>query len=231
MVEMIHRTPGTRPPSFRSPLDYNLREMAMASRARGFTLPEVLVVIGILAALSGILLPAVSSARRAANTVKCLSNLRQVGITFREYALYFDGKYPVATHEPLSRRLPIPVERHWGDLLGQFVSSVPMEQATDLGLDRNCVLWGCPEWRKSTDFDPASVNDTLKSGYGMNYQPTMFEDGDSSKLAYISVTTGSYDLATLWTKPSDRVLVADSTEHAIGTPNSFSSNGKTARRP
>jgi len=69
-------------------------------RSAGFTLVELLVVIGLIAGLIALLLPALSRAREHARTVACASNIRQIGIATLTYANRNDGYLPVPVTGP-----------------------------------------------------------------------------------------------------------------------------------
>ena len=64
-------------------------------RDRAFTLVELLVVIGVIAVLIGMLLPALGKAREAANRTACLSNLRQIHQAFHLYSIASRDQVPI----------------------------------------------------------------------------------------------------------------------------------------
>jgi prepilin-type N-terminal cleavage/methylation domain-containing protein len=72
------------------------------SAGRGFTLVELLIVIGIIVLLIAILLPALSTARESANRVACANNLRQMGQFVILFANDHNGRVPEAQDTPAS---------------------------------------------------------------------------------------------------------------------------------
>src|SRR2546429_3636573 len=69
------------------------------STFRAFTLVELLVVIGIIAVLVGILLPALNKARAAAQSTACLSNVRQMVIAANLFANDHKGYMQTCTSD------------------------------------------------------------------------------------------------------------------------------------
>jgi prepilin-type N-terminal cleavage/methylation domain-containing protein/prepilin-type processing-associated H-X9-DG protein len=95
----------------------------------GFTLVELLVVIGIIALLISMLLPALNRARDSARTVACLSNLRQIATAVHLYANETDGYLPPSHTWPavpdVGDRLHQFLKRYIPNTSGQTVWTCP----------------------------------------------------------------------------------------------------------
>ena len=74
--------------------------------ARGFTLVELLVVIGILAVLASLLLPALGRAKESARAAGCVSNLHQMGIALLAYTDANRNRLPWMRDRPIDTNTP-----------------------------------------------------------------------------------------------------------------------------
>lgn len=77
-----------------------------------FTLIELLMVIGIIAVLAGLLLPALSRAKAQGQKVRCASNLRQIGVATSLYLGDFEDQYPLQYSADLHQYWPDELERY-----------------------------------------------------------------------------------------------------------------------
>src|SRR4051794_3189456 len=123
----------------------------------GFTLVELLVVIGIIAVLISVLLPALSRARQQANTVRCASNIRQIMMGFHFYANENKGLLP-------AQRLPGQFD--WSrNILAALVGERNMNGAQAKG--GNYDYFRCPLDDIPRSEDPAYLGNQVRS-YAIN---------------------------------------------------------------
>ncbi len=167
-------------------------ESTVAEKKRkGFTLVELLVVIGIVALLISILLPALSRARRAATSVQCLSNLKQLYTATLFYANEWKNVLPRANTEFVinaSTNPPTRIEK-WHRQLTPYLTTTD-----NAYYDWNKVrLYACP-----SSALPQELQNQIQ--YGMNQRIDLGADNASNvKITQIM-------------RPTEIYLYADKTE-------------------
>jgi prepilin-type N-terminal cleavage/methylation domain-containing protein/prepilin-type processing-associated H-X9-DG protein len=136
----------------------------MKRRNKAFTLVELLVVIGIIAVLIAILLPALTKARKSAASTKCLSNLRQLGQAHQMYLVEFKGVIvqPVEWDRNFNPRAVF-----WHQRLSQYLNRKDVRGNNAAASVTSAVLRGCPEF-DGIDGNGDGRPDSDKIGYGMS---------------------------------------------------------------
>jgi prepilin-type N-terminal cleavage/methylation domain-containing protein/prepilin-type processing-associated H-X9-DG protein len=128
---------------------------AASPSTRGFTLVELLVVIGIIALLISILLPVLGTARESARQVQCASNIRQLCTALINYSTENKGRFP-SNHSMAGQT------RFWYDLarIGRFM---PKSTVSDATLDTSSLqgpFMFCPSYEQ--------IRPNLRRNYAMN---------------------------------------------------------------
>lgn len=180
-------------------------------RKTAFTLVELLVVIGIIAVLIAMLLPALNKARQASMSVACQSNLKQVGMAFAMYYGDNHGYLPSWDNGTPMGSMP----RFWFEKIDKYLIS--NQQAN---WSAKSPVWVCPEVP-----DPGFGWRDISYGY-------------NSILGYYNETTGTKTTnrikITYLRHATDKIVVADG--QGVSTPTGVqyrslidSGNGYSAR--
>lgn len=135
---------------------------------RAFTLIELLVVIAIISLLIGILLPALHGARSASRSVKCISNLRTLGIHIQMFSDDHRGVLPKSSHSAGFNALP------WAASLYEPITGRSFEGNgyawDDQGWwDATNSFYRCPHDRRESPIQQPGLPFSMPAlSYGMN---------------------------------------------------------------
>jgi prepilin-type N-terminal cleavage/methylation domain-containing protein len=178
-------------------------------RRPGFTLIELVVVLGVIALIVALLLPEVTrSARPAARRTQCRNNLKQIGLALHNYHDQYGTLPPAYTVDAEGRPL-----HSWRTLLLPYLDQAPLYERIDLSKPwddpanaeiAKTELWiyHCPEDRGPRHHTSyvalVTADSALRPGASLSLRG--ITNGTSNTLAVMEVTS---DYAVPWMSPRD----------------------------
>jgi prepilin-type N-terminal cleavage/methylation domain-containing protein/prepilin-type processing-associated H-X9-DG protein len=132
-------------------------------KRHGFTLVELLVVIGVIATLAALLLPAINGARDKARRAACVSNLRQLSLASLAYTNEYEGFFMPCAYWRTS-----PAVYWWGtNEVGINYEAGFVYPYLDVKPNTTHSVFDCPAQRWGS-YDPQGPGDEPTSTYGYN---------------------------------------------------------------
>ena len=163
------------------------------SKKAGFTLVELLVVIGIIALLVGILLPSLNKARQSAQSVQCKSNLRQYTLALIMYQNEYKG-VAVDVHKYADWASGLP--KYMGkQRLGEEITRCPSDGGARLG------TVGAYANAAAVNLDGSPVDYSIKDKSGNAYTVLTSYGVNKSPLSESLKLNSSSIVNPRWTKP------------------------------
>ncbi len=193
------------------------------TRRSRFTLIELLVVIAIIAILASLLLPALSSAKQTAKRLGCMSNLKQFGLVFANYANDYNGLTPYAL---TSNALAYPA---WFDMIGDTMS--PTHSSYKIGAGTNFGVWQCPSNDKGQTTPLGRSGSPTQGSYAANgwndetAPDNLYLNSKVDQMAYPSMLSAMFDGSYYRTEPWNNTGSVYSTPFAIGVPQAVYRHG------
>jgi prepilin-type processing-associated H-X9-DG protein/prepilin-type N-terminal cleavage/methylation domain-containing protein len=166
----------------------NALEQEVKRRRRAFTLVELLVVIGIIALLIALLLPALSVARENAKTVKCLSNLRQLALAAHLYCDRHRGSYPISQYTDLPPGLRIAYTWDFTTTLDLMTGDLKVEPGLIWADQTSAQVQQCPAFdgKSNTPKDPFTGYNYNTSFIGHGQNETIEAPAKAGQVRYSS---------------------------------------------